>query len=218
MKLSSSFVLLLVAFTVVAQLSHVARAEPPSEPYPVDCFDVVYNDLLGCLPFISDGGDIGKPDNGCCNGLKNVMKNDGRDRAQCVCELFHNSGKFGVSLNATRAKTLSSTCGIHHLSVDSCLSGSHHKHAPVDTPNPSLVPHYNNESPSPSPTTGRSSHSSAPSPAPSDSDDGSVPSDPTYGYHYAPAPAPKKSGASSVNSISVAVLLASIAASSLAYF
>ncbi|KAF5186382.1 Bifunctional inhibitor/lipid-transfer protein/seed storage 2S albumin superfamily protein [Thalictrum thalictroides] len=208
MKLSSTFVLVLVAFTVVAQLSHVARSEPPTE---LDCSDVVYNDLSGCLSFISDGLDIAKPDDGCCDGLKIAMEGDYDYAAECACELFHNSGKFGVVLNATKAKTLSSVCGNLNLPIDSCFH----------TPKLLLAPHYNHESPSPSPTLGRSMHrgfapspSPAPTPTSSDSDDGTFPINPTHGeIGHAPAPAPKKSGASSsVNSVSIAALVATLAA------
>ena len=62
--------------------------------------------LATCLPYV--GGDAKAPTPDCCNGLKQVLK----DNKKCLCVIIkdRNDPDLGLKINATLALSLPSVC------------------------------------------------------------------------------------------------------------
>uniref|UniRef100_A0A6N2KM37 Bifunctional inhibitor/plant lipid transfer protein/seed storage helical domain-containing protein n=1 Tax=Salix viminalis TaxID=40686 RepID=A0A6N2KM37_SALVM len=62
--------------------------------------------LATCLPYV--GGDAKAPTPDCCNGLKQVLK----DNKKCLCVIIkdRNDPELGLKINATLALSLPSVC------------------------------------------------------------------------------------------------------------
>ncbi|XP_045815181.1 non-specific lipid transfer protein GPI-anchored 11-like [Trifolium pratense] len=103
------FAIWAIDFTNCASSSH--NAPSPS----VDCNSLVIN-MATCLSFVSNDSTISKPDEGCCDGLKTVLKT----APSCLCEAFKNSASFGVVLNVTKALTLPSVCKVTAPPLSNC--------------------------------------------------------------------------------------------------
>ena len=78
----------------------------PSISPASDCFDLIFgNNILGCVPFLSDGSEKTKPEVSCCSGFEIVLNTN----AECICEAIISNAQMGIYLNVN--KTGSNTKG-----------------------------------------------------------------------------------------------------------
>ncbi|KAL4304147.1 hypothetical protein GQ457_10G019510 [Hibiscus cannabinus] len=133
----------------------VAAPSPSSSSTPtVDCSSLILN-MADCLPYVSSGSQVSKPEGTCCSGLKTVIKTNG----ECLCEAFKSSASLGLTLNLTRASTLPDACKIPVSSFPKCARESRF---PFPFPSPRVQP-----SPTAgAPTTGSGGASETQAPAP----------------------------------------------------
>ncbi|XP_027334160.1 non-specific lipid-transfer protein-like protein At5g64080 [Abrus precatorius] len=108
-----SLFLCVVAIMAVdsASSSHHAHAPAPS----LDCSSLIIT-MADCLPFVSNGSTVTKPEATCCSSLKNVL----RTAPSCLCEAFKSSSQLGVVLNVTKALTLPAACKLSAPSFSNC--------------------------------------------------------------------------------------------------
>ncbi|KAI3695150.1 hypothetical protein L1987_78138 [Smallanthus sonchifolius] len=81
-------------------------------PAPVSYCSTALLNMADCVPYVTAGSTVKKPEGSCCSGLKTVMRTDG----QCLFEALKNSVELGLSLNMTRAIALPSACNISSVS------------------------------------------------------------------------------------------------------
>ncbi|OVA14635.1 Plant lipid transfer protein/Par allergen [Macleaya cordata] len=124
-----SLVFFILALWVVSEVnckapssSHHAHAPAPS----ADCTTLIVN-MVDCMSFVSNGSNTSKPEGGCCNGLKTVLKID----SGCLCEAFKNSANYGIAVNITKAMTLPSACRLKALPISNCHMSRAPSAAPV---------------------------------------------------------------------------------------
>ena len=54
----------------------------PSISPALDCSDLIFgNNILDCVPFMSDGSEKTKPEVSCCSGFETVLNTN----AECIC-------------------------------------------------------------------------------------------------------------------------------------
>ncbi|KAF8052974.1 hypothetical protein N665_1482s0005 [Sinapis alba] len=148
---STAFPLLLL-FLSVSSPSVKGNTAPA-----VDCTAVILT-MTKCLPFVTIGSQVEKPETACCSGLKTVLDT----KAECLCEGLKSSVAMGINLNVTKAATLPSACKLNAPPMSSCaLSTKPPTSAPA--PVPAAGPR-NGSGPG---------SSSAPAPSPSNSNHGS---------------------------------------------
>ena len=71
-----------------------------------DCSDLIFgNNIMDCIPFLSDGCEKTKPEVSCCSGFEIVLNTN----AECICEAIISNAQMGIYLNVN--KTGSNTKG-----------------------------------------------------------------------------------------------------------
>jgi len=88
----------------------------------VECSAVIMT-LTKCLPFVTIGSQVEKPETACCSGLKTVLAT----KAVCLYEGLKKSAAMGINLNITKAATLPDACKLNApTSSCACESFLHH--------------------------------------------------------------------------------------------
>nr|VDD18681.1 unnamed protein product [Brassica oleracea] len=82
----------------------------------VECSAVIMT-LTKCLPFVTIGSQVEKPETACCSVLKTVLDT----KAECLCEGLKKSAAMGINLNITKAATLPDACKLN-APTSSCAS------------------------------------------------------------------------------------------------
>ncbi|KAL0728396.1 hypothetical protein Bca4012_024489 [Brassica carinata] len=124
----------------------------------VDCSTVILT-MTKCLPFVTSGSQVEKPETACCSSLKTVLDT----KAECLCEGLKSSAAMGISLNVTKAATLPAACKLNNAPPMSACALSTKPPTSAPAPVPAAVP-LNGSGPG---------SSSAPAPSPSHSNHGS---------------------------------------------
>ncbi|CAH8346580.1 unnamed protein product [Eruca vesicaria subsp. sativa] len=122
----------------------------------VDC-SAAMPPLVKCLPFVTNGSHVEKPEDSCCSGLKTVLDT----KPDCLCEALKKSKEMGISLNFTKSATLPAACKL--TTTTSCSLFAKPPVASAPAPVPAAGP-LNGSGPG---------SSSAPAPSPSRSNRGS---------------------------------------------
>ncbi|KAK8698763.1 hypothetical protein V6N13_114870 [Hibiscus sabdariffa] len=135
LSVSLTLTLSILSIWAVSAADHhpaVAAPSPSSSSTPtVDCSSLILN-MADCLPYVSSGSQISKPEGTCCSGLKTVIKTNG----ECLCEAFKSSASLGLTLNLTRASTLPDACKIPASSFPKCALSLVPTAAPGVQPSP----------------------------------------------------------------------------------
>ncbi|KAK7328169.1 hypothetical protein VNO77_22266 [Canavalia gladiata] len=92
-----------------------AHAHAPAPAPSFDCSSLILT-MSDCLPFVSNGSTVSKPEPTCCSSLKTVLKT----APSCLCQAFKTSSQFGVVLNVTRALALPAACKLSAPSAANC--------------------------------------------------------------------------------------------------
>ncbi|KAL3611076.1 hypothetical protein D5086_002096 [Populus alba] len=95
----------LTMFGVVLMSVMVSLAMADKDKDTEECAEQLVG-LATCLPYV--GGDAKAPTPDCCNGLKQVLK----DNKKCLCVIIkdRNDPELGLKINATLALSLPSVC------------------------------------------------------------------------------------------------------------
>ncbi|KAJ6964183.1 hypothetical protein NC652_002453 [Populus alba x Populus x berolinensis] len=95
----------LTMFGVVLMSVMVSLAMADKDKDTEECAEQLVG-LSTCLPYV--GGDAKAPTPDCCNGLKQVLK----DNKKCLCVIIkdRNDPELGLKINATLALSLPSVC------------------------------------------------------------------------------------------------------------
>ncbi|CAN6847198.1 unnamed protein product [Brassica oleracea] len=81
----------------------------------VECSAVIMT-LTKCLPFVTIGSQVEKPETACCSVLKTVLDT----KAECLCEGLKSSAAAGINLNLTKAGTLPDACQVKAPPMPAC--------------------------------------------------------------------------------------------------
>jgi len=95
----------LTMFGIVLMSVMVSLAMAGKDKDSEECAEQLVG-LATCLPYV--GGDAKAPTPDCCNGLKQVLK----DNKKCLCVIIkdRNDPELGLKINATLALSLPSVC------------------------------------------------------------------------------------------------------------
>merc|ERR1712137_741876 len=108
--------ILITLFIIIVSLNsknivHVNAIDSPSAvPSTSECMDLLMNNMVTCVTFLSKGSTDTKPDPSCCSGLKVVLGT----KAECLCVALKSSASFGIDIDFGRAATLTSGCNIQN--------------------------------------------------------------------------------------------------------
>jgi hypothetical protein len=103
---------IIILTCIVHALFIVTRSEndlSPSISPASDCSDLIFgNNIMDCVPFLSNGSEKTKPEVSCCSGFETVLNTN----AECICEAIISSAQMGIYFNVTKTMAMPSTCGM----------------------------------------------------------------------------------------------------------
>ncbi|XP_078442075.1 non-specific lipid transfer protein GPI-anchored 14-like [Wolffia australiana] len=98
----------LVAMVMVVLLMSMGRARGDFSTDEKECENALVG-MSACLSYVTGTGD--KPNEDCCNGLREVMKTS----PKCLCILIkdRNDPQLGFKIDAAKSMSLPATCNVH---------------------------------------------------------------------------------------------------------